>query len=294
MRSFYYFAPNATLVRVPLSTVDAPFVFNEVSSDFQTLTIQGQLSYRIKDAKQIAGILDFSISPAGRYLSDDPEKLKDRLVNQTQVLASATAHRMTLREALGAHETLTKEILAGLATSSMVNMLGVEIVGLSILAITPSPETAKALEADARELMMRKADEAVYARRNAAVEQERLIKESELNTAIAIEEKNRQIRETKLAADIAVEQQRQILLERKVENDRKVADSRAYSVEAMMKPVRDIDWRILSALSANRNDAKYNIAMAFRELADNAEKIGTLNVTPELLSTLLGDQVPPK
>ena len=96
-RSFYYFAPNATLVRVPLSTVDAPFVFNEVSSDFQTLTIQGQLSYRIKDAKQVAGILDFSISPAGRYLSDDPEKLKDRLVNQTQVLASAIAHRMTLR-----------------------------------------------------------------------------------------------------------------------------------------------------------------------------------------------------
>ena len=31
----------------------------------------------------------------------------------------------------------------------MVNMLGVEIVGLSILAISPSPETAKALEAEA-------------------------------------------------------------------------------------------------------------------------------------------------
>ena len=129
---------------------------------------------------------------------------------------------------------------------------------------------------------------------NAAVEQERLIKESELNTAIAVEEKNRQIRETKIAADIAVEQQRQTLLERKVENDRKVADSRAYSIEAMMKPVRDIDWRILSALSATKNDAKYNIAMAFRELADNAEKIGTLNITPELLSTLMSDQIPPK
>src|SRR5437868_3956264 len=86
--AFYYFAPNSTLVRVPLSTVDAPFVFNEVSADFQSLTIQGQLSYRITNARQIAGILDFSILPNGRYVTDDPEKLKDRLVNQTQVLAS--------------------------------------------------------------------------------------------------------------------------------------------------------------------------------------------------------------
>src|SRR5438132_1553128 len=102
--SFFYFAPNSTLVRVPQTTVDVPFVFNEVSADFQTLTIQGQLSFRIKSARQIAGILDFTISPGGEYLSDDPGKLNDRLVNQTQVMASAVTHRLTLRDALGAHE----------------------------------------------------------------------------------------------------------------------------------------------------------------------------------------------
>jgi regulator of protease activity HflC (stomatin/prohibitin superfamily) len=288
--SFFYFSPSTVLVRVPLSTVDVPFVFNEVSADFQTLTIQGQLSYRITDARRIAGILDFTVTPSGHYASDDPNKLSDRLVNQTQVQASTMAHRMTLREALGAHEVLMKEILAGLRSSEMATMLGVEIVGLSILSITPSPETAKALEAETRESLMRKADGAVYARRNAAVEQERLIRESELNTEIAVEEKKRQIRETQIAADIAVEEQRQALLEKKVENDRKDADARAYALEVMIRPIKDLDWRTLSAISAGKSDGKLNIAMAFRELAEKAEKIGTLNISPELLTALLQDR----
>ena len=43
-------------------------------------------------------------------------------------------------------------------------MLGVEIMSLSIVAITPTPETAKALEAEAREGVLRQSDEAIYAR----------------------------------------------------------------------------------------------------------------------------------
>ena len=87
-------------------------------------------------------------------------------------------------------------------------MLGVEILGLAVLSIRPTPEMARALEAEAREALQRQSDEAIYARRNAAVEQERRIKESELHTEIAVQEKQRQIRETQMAADIAVEEQR--------------------------------------------------------------------------------------
>ena len=35
-------------------------------------------------------------------------------------------------------------------------------------------------------------------------------------------------------------------------------------------------------------DSGQLIAMAFRDLADNAEKVGTLNISPELLQSLLG------
>jgi hypothetical protein len=145
----------------------------------------------------------------------------------------------------------------------------------------------RALEAEAREALQRRADEAIYARRNAAVEQERLIKESELNTEIAVEEKKRQIRETQMAAEIAVEEERTKLIERRVENERKNADSRAYTLTESIKPLRDLDWKTLMMLGGKGADPKAMIAMAFQEMAQNAQKIGELNVSPELLNSLV-------
>ena len=285
--SFFYYAPTSTIVAIPLASVDVPFVFNEVTADFQAITIQGQLTYRVIEPRQVASLLDFSINQRGAYVSEDPEKLKERLVNVTQVLASAVTHRLPLREVLVAYEALVGEVLSGLRASDAVKMLGVEIISLSVTSISPNPETAKALEAEAREMLLRQSDEAIYARRNAAVAQERLIKESELNTEIAVEEKRRQINETKMAAQIAIEQQRAALIERKVENDRKAADARAYELAAMLAPLKEIDWRTLMAANASKIDPKVSVAMAFRDLADNAEKIGQLNITPDLLESLL-------
>jgi hypothetical protein len=285
--SFYYFAPRSVIVQVPISSVDVPFVFQEVTADFQDVTIQGQLTYRVADPKRLAQLLDYTVYPNGRYVSDDPRKLDERLISFTQVLASAITHRLRLREVLGAHETIVSEVLTGLKESPAVGMLGVEIMGLAVLSIKPAPETGKALEADAREALLRQADEAVYARRNAAVEQERLIKESELNTELAVEAKRRQIREAKMAAEIAVEQQRAALLGQQVENDRKEADAKAYGLSAMLAPIKGMDARLLMALSAGKADPKLTIAMAFRDLAEHAQKIGELNISPELLSALV-------
>ena len=101
-----------------------------------------------------------------------------------------------------------------------------------------------------------RADEAIYARRNAAVEQERRIKESELNTEIAVEEKKRQIRETQMAADIAVEEQRSQLIDQRVENEHKDADSRAYTLTETLKPLRDLDWKKLMMLGGKNTTPK--------------------------------------
>jgi hypothetical protein len=147
---------------------------------------------------------------------------------------------------------------------------------------------ARALEAEAREGLQRRADEAIYARRNAAVEQERRIKESELATELAVEEKQRQIREAKMSADIAVEEQRSALMERWSQNERHAADARAYALEKVLAPMRGVDWKTLMAANGGGNDPKLNIALAFREMAENAQKIGELNMSPELLSGLLG------
>ncbi|HLH28206.1 MAG TPA: hypothetical protein VKW77_04785, partial [Acidimicrobiales bacterium] len=109
----------------------------------------------------------------------------------------------------------------------------------------------------------------------------------ELATEIAIEEKKRQVREAQMAADIAIEEKRRALVETRVENERKDADSRAYALEATLKPIRTMDWRTLMAVAGGGGDPRTMIAVAFRELAENAQKIGELNVTPDLLQSLL-------
>ena len=222
--SFLYFAPVSTLVEVPLGSADLPFVFNETASDFQEVTIQGQLSYRVKDPKRLAGLLDFSVDARGEYISDDPELLQTRLVQAVQVLTRAVVQRKPLREVLVGLDAIMAEVRQGLAGSAAVEMLGVEVLGVSLLSIKPAPEMAKALEAEARERLKVEADNAIYERRNSAVEKERMIKESELSTEIAVEAKRRAIRENQMAADIAVEEARAALVERQAANDKKIGE----------------------------------------------------------------------
>src|SRR5215467_10392763 len=87
--SFFYFGPAATIVSVPLASANIPFVFNEPTADFQVLTVQGQLTYRIGDPKKAASMLDFTVDARGRYLSDQYQKLPERLVYSLQTLVRA-------------------------------------------------------------------------------------------------------------------------------------------------------------------------------------------------------------
>lgn len=287
--SFFYYSPTSTIIAIPMVSADVPFVFQEATADFQSVTIQGQLTYRVADAKRLASLLDFSVNSHGTYYSDDPRKLPERLIHTLQSLTRAITQRLVLKDALVSSDAIVAEALARLRESAAVSALGVEILSLSILGIQPAPETGRALEAEAREELQRRADEAIYARRNAAVEQERLIKETELNTEIAVEEKKRQIRETQMAAEIAVEEQRSQLIDRRVENEHKDADSRAYILTEVLKPLRDLDWKTLMMLGGKNADPKAMIALAFQEMAENARKIGELNVSPDLLRSLIGN-----
>jgi len=284
--SFLYYAPTSTLVGVPIGSTDIPFVFTLATADFQTVTVQGQLTYRIADPRRLAELLDYTIGADGKFLTDDPQRLDERLVSLTQILAQAVIGGHTLRGALAASEAVVAGVMDGLRDADAVAMLGVELLAFAVVSIKPTPEMARALEAEAREALQRTADLAVYDRRNAAVEQERKIKESELSTEIAVEEKKRQIRETQMAAEIAVEQQRGALLERRIAHDRAEADARAYALEVSLAPVKELDWKTLLAISSHGGDPKLMIALAFRELAENATKIGEMNITPDLLQSL--------
>lgn len=80
-----------------------------------------------------------------------------------------------------------------------------------------------------------------------------------------------------------------MFIEKKAANDKKAAETQGFVTETTLKPYKDIDWKTLTALN-NNPDPKFNIALAFRQLAENADKIGNLNISPELLESLLNDK----
>jgi len=283
--SFYYFAPTSVIALVPISSVDVPFAFAEVSSDFQDVTVQGMMTYRVRDAARLATLLDYSVDAWKRYQSDDPSKLADRLVQSAQTAAHAFIQSRPLREVLISSAALVQAVGDALHKSETIAQLGLEILDLAISSLKPDPEMAKALQAQARELLLKEADEAIYERRNSAVELERTIREAELNTEIAVAQKRRQVRETEMQAEIAVEQQRAAFVDSKVANERKEAESRAEALRAMLEPVRDVDWRTLLAMQGHMQ-SEMLISSAFDQLAKNAGRIGELNITPDLLATL--------
>ena len=305
--SFFYFVPNSSIVAIPMGSNDLPYIFNESTNDYQTVTIQGQISYKITNPKTLADVLDFTVADNGQYKKNDIEKLNQRIINEAQTSTSSYIHSIKLKDAIRSAKAIEEKILDGLRSSGAIGMLGIEILGANILAIQATPEMSRALETETREKLQQEADQAVYERRNFAVEQERKIKESELNTEIAVEEKQKQIaekkmesqvqkadnerklREMKLGADIAIENQRKLLIEQKTENDKKEADTQGYVTETTLAPYKKMDWKVLTALN-NNTDPKFNISLAFRELAENAGKIGNLNISPELLDSLLTDK----
>lgn len=307
--SFYYYAPTTSIVVVPVGSSDVPFIFEEVTSDFQMVTVQGQITYRIVDQKKIAELLNYTLDMKGKgYVSEDPKKLPQRIINNVRVLTKKSLEKLLLREAIKSSEALAKSILKEIRENEEINSLGIEILGLSILAVLPNKETSRALEAQAREQILKKADEAIYERRNASIEQERKVKENEFNTEIAIENKKRQVKETQLEAERAVqfkknqlkeeqikfdtdlEEKKKELINLTVENSNTEADAKAYELSATMNALSGIDANVIQSLASMGMQPNKLIAMAFQGLAEKAEKIGQLNISPDLLQELMKDQ----
>jgi len=253
----YYFKPTDSLVRVPIATQDLPFILNETTGNFQTVTVQGQLTYRISEPRRLAEILNFTINPAsGEYVSTDPEKLAARIVNAVQAHLHAQLSRLALDEALRRSAEMATAVLAAVQADASLALMGVACLNLFISAVKPTPEMAKALEAEYREALQQRADQAIYARRAAAVEQERRIKENELSTQLLLERR------------------RQELVDLEGQNNNKQAEYNARSNELWLQPWRATEPRVL-------------LGLAFKLMGENAQRIGNLNITPELLAGLL-------
>lgn len=268
--AFYYWRFNTQVVAVPTQSQDACFVFNELTRDFQEITLQGQVTFRIKDPKLASTLFNFSIDPINySYLSDDREKIGRRIANLTQIATRAEVTKRTLEETLRDATVLGNQIEVALKSGTALSSMGVELLTTEFLSVRPTPEVGKALEAELRESLLRKADEAIYARRAAAVDEERNIKEKELSS------------------DKALEEQRQGLIELQGSNSLREAENNA-KVRAI-GAAAEADAAKLQLAVYQSLEPRALLAHAMRELGANAGQIGNVTITTELLSSLLKD-----
>ena len=108
--SFFYFEPNSSIAAIPMGSNDLPFIFNESTNDYQTVTIQGQISYKINNPKTLADILDFTVNDSGHYKKNDIEKLNQRIINVAQTATSSYIHGIKLKDAIRSAKAIEERI----------------------------------------------------------------------------------------------------------------------------------------------------------------------------------------
>src|SRR5262249_880327 len=131
--SMFYYAPTTTLVAVPIASREESFIFEKVTADFQNVTVQGHVSYRIADPGKTAGVLNFALRPNGiDYAAKDPEKLSERVVAIVQVLVQQVIQALPLAECIRSAGKLADSVLVGLRRNQEIGALGIEVLGLAI------------------------------------------------------------------------------------------------------------------------------------------------------------------
>ncbi|WP_436776241.1 SPFH domain-containing protein [Yinghuangia sp. YIM S09857] len=297
----FWFRPlTAALSEVPIDDRELPVLFHVRTRDFQDATVQGTVTYRITDPGVAATRLDFGVDPSsGQWRSTPLDQLASLLTESAQQHAVDTLAALDLTEAVtrGLTEVRTR-VAAGLSEDARLSDSGVSVLGVRITSIRPDADLERALQAPARERVQQAADAAGFERRALAVERERAIAENELQNQIELARREEQ------------------LVERKGLNDRRRAEEAAAAarIESEARAERDRlaaataaeNRRMLGAAEAEAHaahvaayanaDPAVLLALAAQELAERFPDIGTLNITPDLLSgalARLGEVRPP-
>ncbi len=308
--AFFYNTMTTGVLVMPATALDAPFAFDDImTGDFQTVNVQGDITYIIEDNEKAAKMVDFFYKDTRSYetvLANAKANMVKRVTFLAKAAAAKFLSKLDIKAAIRSTEELAAYLKESMRTSEDIAEYGLRVVSVSVLAVSSTPETKRALEAAAREEIMKQQDDAIYKRRNSAIEQERIVKENELNTEIKVAVKEKEKREkemetkqlvqqkqaeldaARLNAGIELEKKNTELVELETENEKKRSDAKAYESEVMLNTFKNMDAELLKALVLSGMDSKALIAKAFVEIGNKADKIGTLNVSPELLESLQG------
>ncbi|MER5513376.1 SPFH domain-containing protein [Streptomyces sp. NPDC002763] len=193
--SFWFRALTAAISEIPVDDRELAMTFHARTADFQDVSVQATVTYRVGDPALAAARLDFSIDPdTGVWRGTPLEQLGTLLTETAQQHALAVLARTPLAEALVDGVTAVRERIAeGLGAEPRLPATGIEVVAVRVMALRPEPEVERALRTPAREQIQQEADRATYERRAVAVERERAIAENELASQIELARREEQL-----------------------------------------------------------------------------------------------------
>jgi regulator of protease activity HflC (stomatin/prohibitin superfamily) len=284
--AFFFVPMGAAIAEIPIDDRDQAFVFGTRTRDFQELSVQGVVTFRVADPERLAERVDFSIDiETGRYKRMPLDQLSAVLTGLARRIGLAYVAERPLADLLldGARDLQTA-IESALHGDAALDDMGIAVVGARIDELRPTPDVARALETPTRELLQRSADEATFARRAFAVEKERAIAENELQNQIELAR-----READLIAKRGDNERARVTSDadaRRIEAEGKALRS-GFEGEAAAQRIR-----LVGAASAEAEAARLDayrelpeavvLALAAQELAKNL-KVEHLSITPELL-----------
>jgi regulator of protease activity HflC (stomatin/prohibitin superfamily) len=289
--AFWFLPGNSAIAEVPLDDRELPFVFHARSADFQQLMVQGVITFRFGDPEKVAQRIDFTLDLDNGTWTEAPlEQVQGLLVQMAQQYVIDDLLGLELRSILAdGVAPIRDRIATGLAAEPTLADLGIEIVAVRVAAMSPEGDVQKALAQPTRETIQQRADEATFARRALAVEQERAITENELRNKIELARREEEL----VAREGANERRRAeeqaaanaILAQATDDEQRMVSSRRADSVQEL-ETVRLDAERQRAEIQAGLG-AQILMALAARELAGQLGKVEHLSITPELITPLL-------
>jgi hypothetical protein len=290
----FWFRPlDTAIAEIPLDDQELSFLFHGRSADLQEVVAQGIITYRVSDPDVLAARIDFGIDLAtGLHTKTPLDQIAARLTGLAQQYAwtvmASTSLRDLVADGVG---RLRDRIGAGLAADASLAAMGLAIASVRVSAVQPSAEVEKALAAPTRERIAADADEAAFARRAAAVDKERAIAENELANRIELARREATLVEQegsnsrKKAGELAAASR--ITAEGDARTRRIGAEAEAMSIKLVE--------RERNAAESDRIAVYRNLApavlmgLAAREFAGKIETIEHLNLTPDLLGSVLTD-----
>lgn len=288
--AFWFLPMGAAIAEVPVDDRDQAFHFGASARDFQAVTVQGVVTFRVTEPETLADRIDFSIDLVrGLHKRQPLDQLSALLTGLAQRIAIGHVARLDLRELLtNGLEELQRAIERGLVAEAKLGEMGIEVVSTRVYDLRPTPDVEKALQTPAREALQQAADQATFERRAFAVEKERAIAENELKNQIELAR-----REAELIAERGKNERQRVREDADAKRIDAVAQAERSTVAADATAAR---LRVVGQATAEAERARVDtyrdlpqavmIGLAAQELAKKLH-IEHLAITPELIGPAL-------